>query len=110
MQLQGLAFMVLPFLPASNLFFPVGFVVAERVLYMPSMGFCLLVGYGFHLLSERVSRKAIWCCLAVFLFAHSVKTWERNFDWESEYSIFMSGLKVNRKNAKVLALFSQLEA
>jgi hypothetical protein len=31
--------LTLPFLPASNLLFPVGFVVAERVLYLPSMGF-----------------------------------------------------------------------
>ena len=43
----GLSMLLLPFLPASNLFFPVGFVVAERILYMPSMGFCLLVGIGF---------------------------------------------------------------
>jgi hypothetical protein len=25
----------------------VGFVVAERILYIPSMGFCLLVSYGW---------------------------------------------------------------
>ena len=30
--------MVVCWLPASNLFFRVGFVVAERVLYMPSVG------------------------------------------------------------------------
>ncbi|NXC13545.1 TMTC1 protein, partial [Corythaeola cristata] len=35
--LVGLLFLVFPFLPASNLFFRVGFVVAERVLYMPSL-------------------------------------------------------------------------
>jgi hypothetical protein len=35
---------VITFLPASNLFFTVGFVVAERVLYLPSLGFCLIVG------------------------------------------------------------------
>uniref|UniRef100_A0A182P8E9 Uncharacterized protein n=1 Tax=Anopheles epiroticus TaxID=199890 RepID=A0A182P8E9_9DIPT len=98
---QGLAFMILPFLPASNLFFPVGFVIAERVLYMPSMGFCILVGYGFHLLSERWSRKMTWCCLGVLLLTHSIKTYNRNGDWESEYSIFMSGLKVNQRNAKL---------
>nr|XP_020479545.1 transmembrane and TPR repeat-containing protein 1 isoform X3 [Monopterus albus] len=34
----GLLFLVFPFIPASNLFFRVGFVVAERVLYMPSSG------------------------------------------------------------------------
>eukprot|EP00617_Octactis_speculum_P026000 CAMPEP_0185745562 /NCGR_PEP_ID=MMETSP1174-20130828/3935_1 /TAXON_ID=35687 /ORGANISM="Dictyocha speculum, Strain CCMP1381" /LENGTH=737 /DNA_ID=CAMNT_0028419661 /DNA_START=59 /DNA_END=2269 /DNA_ORIENTATION=- len=42
-QVAVLAFAALPFLPASNLLFPVGFVVAERVLYTPSMGFCLFL-------------------------------------------------------------------
>ena len=32
---MGLAIMVAAFLPASNLFFYVGFVIAERVLYIP---------------------------------------------------------------------------
>nr|XP_053643885.1 protein O-mannosyl-transferase Tmtc3-like [Cherax quadricarinatus] len=53
---MSLAFLVLPFLPATNLFFPVGFVVAERVLYMPSMGFCMLVAHGFTNLLDRVLR------------------------------------------------------
>jgi len=93
--------MVLPFLPASNLFFPVGFVVAERVLYMPSMGFCLIVAYGFQLLAEKCSKKMVWCFMVFFILSHSMKTWSRNFDWESEYSIFMSGLRVNKRNAKL---------
>lgn len=32
---MGILFLVFPFIPATNLFFRVGFVVAERVLYMP---------------------------------------------------------------------------
>ncbi|XP_067351826.1 protein O-mannosyl-transferase TMTC1 isoform X5 [Channa argus] len=35
--LVGMLFLVFPFIPASNLFFRVGFVVAERVLYMPRL-------------------------------------------------------------------------
>ena len=46
--LVSLSWVVIPFLPASNLFFPVGFVVAERVLYLPSMGFCLLVALSIN--------------------------------------------------------------
>uniref|UniRef100_A0A336KWY0 dolichyl-phosphate-mannose--protein mannosyltransferase n=1 Tax=Culicoides sonorensis TaxID=179676 RepID=A0A336KWY0_CULSO len=99
--IMGLAFMILPFLPASNLFFPVGFVIAERVLYMPSMGFCILVAYGFHLLSEKWSKKCTWSLLGLLLLSHSLKTYTRNYDWENEYSIFMSGLKVNQRNAKL---------
>lgn len=39
----SLIWMVIPFLPASNIFLPVGFLVAERALYLASFGFCLLV-------------------------------------------------------------------
>lgn len=35
--LIGLCLVVVPFLPASNLFLRVGFVVAERVLYIPRL-------------------------------------------------------------------------
>nr|XP_029729218.1 protein O-mannosyl-transferase TMTC1-like [Aedes albopictus] len=38
--------LILPFLPATNLLFYVGFVVAERILYLPSVGYCLLIGLG----------------------------------------------------------------
>ena len=53
----SLAITILPFLPASNLFFYVGFVVAERILYIPSMGYCILVGCGLSHLW-----KAVECC------------------------------------------------
>uniref|UniRef100_A0A8C4UDT6 Protein O-mannosyl-transferase TMTC3 n=1 Tax=Falco tinnunculus TaxID=100819 RepID=A0A8C4UDT6_FALTI len=100
--LMALCLIVLPFIPASNLFFPVGFVVAERVLYVPSMGFCILVAHGWKKLSNKsVLRKISWVCLAVVLFTHALKTLHRNWDWESEYTLFMSALKVNKNNAKL---------
>ncbi|NXA36896.1 TMTC3 protein, partial [Eudromia elegans] len=100
--LMGLCLIVLPFIPASNLFFPVGFVVAERVLYVPSMGFCILVAHGWKKLSNKsVLRKVSWVCLVLVLFTHALKTLHRNWDWESEYTLFMSALKVNKNNAKL---------
>lgn len=99
--LMGLAFLILPFLPASNLFFPVGFVVAERVLYMPSMGFCMLIAYGWNILADKKGKKLTTLGLAALILAHGSKTYVRNWDWETEYSIFMSGLRVNQRNAKL---------
>ncbi|XP_060530397.1 protein O-mannosyl-transferase Tmtc3-like [Cylas formicarius] len=93
--------LVLPFVPASNLFFPVGFVVAERVLYMPSMGFCMMIAYGWHTIREKLNRKLAWACLCLMLLSHGTKTYLRNWDWENEYTIFMSGLRVNQRNAKL---------
>jgi len=99
-----LGWMVLPFLPASNLFFPVGFVVAERILYMPSMGYCLLVAYGFEQLQRRGSlswQRFSQAALAILLLTHALKTHQRNLDWRTEYSLFMSGVHVNQRNAKL---------
>ncbi|CAG9091583.1 unnamed protein product [Plutella xylostella] len=97
---MGLALLVLPFLPASNLFFPVGFVVAERVLYMPSMGWCLLVAHGWRLVAKKRATLAT-AALIFLILAFSAKTYYRNWDWKTEYSLFSSGLKVNRNNAKL---------
>ncbi|XP_050529637.1 protein O-mannosyl-transferase Tmtc3 [Daktulosphaira vitifoliae] len=99
--IMSLALTVLPFLPASNMFFPVGFVVAERVLYMPSMGFCMLVAYGIGLIVERSKSRTVGVLIALLMITHIVKTYTRNWDWSSEYAIFTSGLKVNKLNAKL---------
>ncbi|XP_063987197.1 protein O-mannosyl-transferase Tmtc3 [Diachasmimorpha longicaudata] len=98
---MSLSLLTLPFLPASNLFFPVGFVIAERVLYAPSMGFCMLVGHGWSILAEKRCPKMSTTFLVFLLVSHSVKTYIRNYDWMDEYAIFMSGLKVNLNNAKL---------
>ncbi|XP_049825816.1 protein O-mannosyl-transferase Tmtc3-like [Aethina tumida] len=99
--LMSTALMVFPFIPASNLFFPVGFVIAERVLYMPSMGFCMLMGYGWYVLYKKMNKTVALTGLMVLLATHAAKTYTRNWDWENEYSIFMSGLRVNQRNAKL---------
>ncbi|XP_016831711.1 protein O-mannosyl-transferase TMTC3 isoform X1 [Cricetulus griseus] len=100
--LMALCLMALPFIPASNLFFPVGFVVAERVLYVPSMGFCILVAHGWQKISNKsVLKKLSWICLSMVILTHALKTLHRNWDWESEYTLFMSALKVNKNNAKL---------
>ena len=40
----ALSLLTISFIPASNLVIPVGFVIAERVLYIPSIGYCIIMG------------------------------------------------------------------
>ena len=103
-----MAMLVFPFLPATNLLFPVGFVVAERVLYLPSMGFCLLIAYGCHRIQRTASRlKSSPCqiilsvCVIFLVSIFAAKTFTRNWDWTDELTIFNSGLKVTHNNAKL---------
>ena len=106
--LLGSLMMIIPFLPASNLFFPVGFVVAERVLYLPSMGFCMLVAYGCWMLYQKagksnVLRNSVKVFIGYLVLMHSVKTVHRNRDWYSYATFNKAGVKFNPFNAAMLS-------
>eukprot|EP01083_Nonionella_stella_P161578 529451_1 len=49
--------MLLPFTMSSNLFVYVGFVVADRTLYLPSFGYCLLLVESFFFVIYRFCNK-----------------------------------------------------
>ncbi|KAG8187125.1 hypothetical protein JTE90_004871 [Oedothorax gibbosus] len=97
------ALLALPFLPATNLFFYVGFVVAERVLYIPSMGFCLLIALGFDQLYRRqelvVIKRLMLGVLLALLVTMSVRTVRRNRDWWNEENLYRSGIPINPPKA-----------
>lgn len=97
-----LALLVIPCIPASNVFFYVGFVLAERVLYIPSVGYCYLVAYGYSWLQKRLWRKKMMINAAfVFLMLmYSLKTIRRNMDWRDEESLYRSGIAVNPPKCK----------
>jgi len=56
--LIALALLVLSYLPASNILFPVGTVVGERLMYVPSIGYCLAVVVALHAYMEGSPSKA----------------------------------------------------
>ena len=102
----GFVLMIIPFLPASNLFFPVGFVVAERVLYLPSMGFCMLVAYGIRQIVSNFKSNHLKIIastgVTLLLILHLVKTLERNRAWVSEEFLYRKAVYTYPNNAKML--------
>ena len=101
----GISLVALSYLPASNLFFPVGFVIAERILYLPSMGFCMLVGYGaWHATkhSSKIISYAMKTGLVYLVVVHSTKTLLRNRDWYSEFTLYHSAVCTMPNNGKML--------
>ncbi|KAH0947589.1 hypothetical protein HN011_001576 [Eciton burchellii] len=102
----SLGFLVLPFLPASNLFFYVGFVIAERILYLPSVGACLAIGAavsGCYRIARRSGTgkrgRAVLIAAAILIAVMSAKTLVRNADWRDEESLYRSALHVNPPKA-----------
>lgn len=97
-----LGFLVFPFLPASNLFFYVGFVIAERILYLPSVGACLGVAAAIsqaHRLARRKGcpkiARAILLLTGLLLSCMAARTLWRNADWYNEENLYRSALRIN---------------
>ena len=96
----ALSLIILPFLPAANLFFYVGFVVAERLLYLPSLGLSLLLGLGYQTLISHHGRCNVLAAasrlgLLIMIMSSAARTVLRNQDWRDEETLFRSGLLVN---------------
>jgi tetratricopeptide (TPR) repeat protein len=85
----GIAWFLVTVLPVSQLFFPTGTLLAERTLYLPSVGLALIAGE----LAARVWRRTPawkWSLVAVsFVMAAAllVRTVTRNPSWLSTYAM-----------------------
>jgi tetratricopeptide (TPR) repeat protein len=91
-------FSVVPFIPASNLFFPVATVLAERVLYLPSIGFSFFLAL---LYKEGPRNKCFGQAIFVGLLAlYCAKVIERNDDWSTPVKLFTSATKVVPQSCK----------
>ncbi|XP_060800684.1 protein O-mannosyl-transferase TMTC1 [Amyelois transitella] len=98
----GLLLLVIPYLPASNLLVTVGFVVAERVLYIPSIGSVILTAYGMELLWRRANSRWLLFLVAATSVASGVaRTHLRNRDWRTRETLLRADLAVLPHNAKL---------
>lgn len=86
-------------LPVSNLLFPIGTIFGERLLYFPSVGFCLLAGALFAALLAR--RKGVALVLAgALLLAGSARTAARNRIWHDDATFAFATARDAPRSAK----------
>jgi tetratricopeptide (TPR) repeat protein len=114
--LLALALFLCPFVALSNIFFTVGSTIAERLLYMPSLGFCLVVGMAASgtFLRNRQSRlfaasTVVLSVVVVLLCVSYVPTTlERNVVWGDESRLVKSALPVCGRSSKTLSNYGLL--
>ena len=99
----ALIWMVWPILPLFNLaVFPEGEIAHDRYMYLPSVGFAILVGLGVAWL--RVRRPAIagqpgWVVVLAFLtILLGVGTLVQQGQWRSNLSLYQHGVRVAPDN------------
>jgi protein O-mannosyl-transferase len=84
------AWLLVSLLTVSNFFFPVGVLVAERALYLPSFALSAAVAYGLFRNRHQwalTTRRAVTAVLVLACTLGSYRTWVRNPDWQSTLSI-----------------------
>lgn len=91
--------------PVSNLLVPIGTIMGERLIYLPSVGFCLLLPALWAGLRgarppspalRRLGAGAV-CFLTA---AYSIRTIERNRDWKDQLTLFSATTAASPRSAK----------
>ncbi|MCC6281478.1 MAG: hypothetical protein IT262_12810 [Saprospiraceae bacterium] len=91
----------------SNLFVSVGTFMNERFLYMPSVGFCILLGWFFarklpELIKETEDKPSILGAMIVLVVAglFAVRTYTRVPDWATPMTLNKSAVVTSEKSAR----------
>jgi tetratricopeptide (TPR) repeat protein len=107
----GALFFFLMLLPTSNLLVPIGSIMAERFLYLPSIGFCLVAALALRPMGAALARAMVteprWLVpaarvlpsLAVAVLA--LRTHVRNADWQDNLSLWRSAVAAAPDSFKV---------
>jgi tetratricopeptide (TPR) repeat protein len=101
---------------ASNLFIMIGTHMAERLLFLPSVAFCLAAVYGLAKLFRidllnfdlhyRYMNKALFLVAGIVLLLYSGKTWSRNKVWKSDTVLFATDLETVPNSAHMLFYYA----
>ena len=88
----------------SNVVFPVGTFMNERFLFMPSLAFCVWIGYLFYQYlssDQKNSRTIAYSALSVVLGLFSLRSFTRVPVWESGDTLNFSAIHVSKNSARI---------
>jgi tetratricopeptide (TPR) repeat protein len=90
------------FTVTSNVFVRTGTILGERLAYLPSAGFCLLIGCLLRWSFQKYARPAM-ALLAILVVALGLRTTLRNRDWRDNFSLYTSAVAAVPGSAKMHA-------
>jgi tetratricopeptide (TPR) repeat protein len=102
----GILFYMLTLFIVSNLLFPVGTFMNERFIYMPSLGFALIIAYlvaeklPLIIKKEKIYRNLASGILLLILTLHTVATYSRNKAWKDDFTLFTTDVLVSENSVK----------
>lgn len=100
----SILFFVLTFSIVSNVLFNVGVSMAERFVFLPSLGFCMLIGLLSGKLSDMKFTKSkllVGILLSFVLLTYSYKTIARNSVWKNNFTLYQEDVKHVPNSARI---------
>jgi Flp pilus assembly protein TadD len=97
----GILFYLVSLFTVSNLVLPVGGIMAERFLFIPSLGFCLIVAHFLLQIvrgafpARRTRSISLTILFGALVFAYGTKTVLRNADWKDNLTLFRADILHN---------------
>jgi len=94
----GLLWVLLPLAPVLNVRWMPIFAFADRYLYLPSVGFCWLLGWGLlRLWAQASARGAVWsralaAAFVILVVLCSFRIVTRNRDWQNDFTLYTNTL------------------
>ncbi len=101
----GLAFYLITFSIVSNVFVPIGTFMNERFLYIPSIGFAIVLAYMItdwipSLIKKRPAMQVTQVLLGIILVGFSLRTLARVPAWESNKTLFVTDVETSTNSSK----------
>jgi tetratricopeptide (TPR) repeat protein len=102
----AMAFFFVTLSPTSNLLIRIGAIMAERFLYLPAVGFAIVVVWALDALWRRVPsgqpayRHAARIVTAILLIGCAARTYARNGDWADPQRFWLSAVAAAPDSAK----------
>jgi tetratricopeptide (TPR) repeat protein len=104
-------FAAVTFAPTSNLLFPIGATMAERFLYLPSIGVLACLVMLLYASTERLTITSampalVPVALCVIVCGFAVRTWVRNQDWRDDLAMATATIRSTPNSAKAHKLMA----
>jgi tetratricopeptide (TPR) repeat protein len=113
----AIAFYFIGIIPFSNLFFPLPGVIAERFLFIPSLGFSIAITWLiFHILKQRIDvqepqdRSGIIALSILIILPFSIISMQRTPDWKNRKTLYEADIPKLKKSAKANNLYANFLA
>lgn len=90
------------FILYSNLFFDIGAFMNERFLFIPSIGFVIIVAHFLvNFLSKKMAQNVAVGLFGIIMIGYAGKTFFRNYAWENDRALATADVGTSDGSAKV---------